>query len=234
MPHTITMDSRALFRLIAFSDSAFPIGGFSFSCGLETAAFEGLVYDEKTLEAYVQTMTRVAATSDGVAALVALRALARGDWAELLEADRAVWISKTGHEAQRMTHRIGRKLLDLMQVVLPCEQVERWAELVKRNESPCTMPISQAVLFSAAGLGPEALFSSIQYGMANMILQAALRTIRISHLEAQRILYGLSTVVEERYGELCDYGLDQMAFFAPEAEILASLHEQGRQRLFMN
>ena len=185
--------SETLFRLIAFSDSAFPIGGFSFSCGLETAAFEGLVYDEASLEAYVRTMTRMAATSDGVAALVAHRAVEQEAWSQVLEADQAVWISKTGEEAQRMTRRVGRKLLDLMRVILPSPTIEQWEELVSQEQTPCTMPISQAVLFAAAGIDREALFSSLQYGMANMILQAALRTIRISHLEAQQILYRLST-----------------------------------------
>ena len=33
-----------LMRLLEFSDSAFPVGTFSFSNGLETAAFEGIVY----------------------------------------------------------------------------------------------------------------------------------------------------------------------------------------------
>ena len=39
-----------LMRLLEFSDSAFPVGTFSFSNGLETAAFEGIVYDAQTLE----------------------------------------------------------------------------------------------------------------------------------------------------------------------------------------
>lgn len=38
-----------LMRLLEFSDSAFPVGTFSFSNGLETAAFEGIVYDVKTV-----------------------------------------------------------------------------------------------------------------------------------------------------------------------------------------
>ena len=38
-----------LMRLLEFSDSAFPVGTFSFSNGLETAAFEGIVYDAQTL-----------------------------------------------------------------------------------------------------------------------------------------------------------------------------------------
>ena len=39
-----------IMRLLEFSDSAFPVGAFSFSNGLETATFEKYVYDKNTLE----------------------------------------------------------------------------------------------------------------------------------------------------------------------------------------
>ena len=41
-----------MMRFLEFSDSAFPVGTFSFSNGLESAAFEGIVYDATTLEQY--------------------------------------------------------------------------------------------------------------------------------------------------------------------------------------
>ena len=45
-----------LLRLAEFSDSAFPVGAFSFSNGLETAVAEGLVHDAVTLEAFTEEL----------------------------------------------------------------------------------------------------------------------------------------------------------------------------------
>lgn len=45
----MTDEITRLMRLVEFSDSAFPVGTFSFSNGLESAAFEGLVHDAATL-----------------------------------------------------------------------------------------------------------------------------------------------------------------------------------------
>ena len=59
-----------LMRLLEFSDSAFPVGTFSFSNGLETAAFEGIVYDAQTLEQYTRTALRQTIYSDAIAALI--------------------------------------------------------------------------------------------------------------------------------------------------------------------
>ena len=68
-----------LMRLLEFSDSAFPVGTFSFSNGLETAAFEGIVYDAQTLEQYTRTALRQTIYSDAIAALIAFRAAAGGN-----------------------------------------------------------------------------------------------------------------------------------------------------------
>ena len=42
-------NATTVMRLLEFTDSAFPVGTFSFSNGLETAAEEGLVPDAATL-----------------------------------------------------------------------------------------------------------------------------------------------------------------------------------------
>ena len=69
----MTDDATTVMRLLEFTDSAFPVGTFSFSNGLETAAEEGLVHDAATLEQYTQDIVRQAAFTDGVAALHAFR-----------------------------------------------------------------------------------------------------------------------------------------------------------------
>lgn len=85
----MTDNATTVMRLLEFTDSAFPVGTFSFSNGLETAAEEGLVYDAATLEQYAQDIVRQAAFTDGVAALHAFRGAA-DDPAYGQEAGRAV------------------------------------------------------------------------------------------------------------------------------------------------
>ena len=67
-PHNI--DSLA--RLLQFGDSMFPIGGFSFSCGLESAVQTGVVSDRATLHAFARTALEQAARGDGIALVAAI------------------------------------------------------------------------------------------------------------------------------------------------------------------
>ena len=216
-----------LLRLAEFSDSAFPVGAFSFSNGLETAADRGLVRDAASLEEYVRTMTVQAA-------LCARRAAAACDLEGVLTADARVWASKPGDENRRMTQRMGRKLTELSERLLADPFAATWAAAVRGERTPDCYPVAQAVLFAAAELDEESLFASHQYGVANLILSAALRCVRVSHYDTQAILYRLGDLCDELYREARDLTLDDMNLFTPEADVLAAWHEKGNMRMFMN
>ena len=74
------MDMTALMHVLQFTDSTFPVGTFSFSNGLETAAYEKMVHDAPTLEAFARAASEQAAYTDGVAALYTLKAAKMADY----------------------------------------------------------------------------------------------------------------------------------------------------------
>ena len=67
-----------------------------------------------------------------------------------------------------------------------------------------------------------------------MVLSAALRCVRVSHYDTQRILFELSNGIDGLYETIKGLDLEDMYTFVPELDILASLHEKGTQRMFMN
>ncbi len=69
------MNDLALLRLLQVCDSAFPVGGFAYSHGLEWSAHEGIVRDESTLRAFLETYVEQCAGRHWLpAALAAYRA----------------------------------------------------------------------------------------------------------------------------------------------------------------
>ena len=53
----------ALYRLLAWLSPAYPIGGFSYSHGIETAVEEGLVINRVSLVAWLQTVLQAGTAS---------------------------------------------------------------------------------------------------------------------------------------------------------------------------
>ncbi len=221
-------------RLLQFTDSAFPVGTFSFSNGLETASFENIVKDADSLEAFARSQAHQAAYSDGVAALHAHRAYLKNDYDAIAELDRYLIRFKMNAEARMMSKRMGKKLAELGVRLFDAPMIKVWLEAIKNDEVPGTYPIAQGMIFAEAGIDEEGLFCSHQYGVVNMVLSAALRCVKVSHYDTQRILEKLSEEVPVMYEKAAALEPDDMNAFYPELDILASLHEKGNMRMFMN
>ncbi len=67
-----------------------------------------------------------------------------------------------------------------------------------------------------------------------MILSAALRLLKVGHVDTQRMLYRLNADVAPAYETAASASLSDMAGFAPLTEILAAVHVKAHVRLFMN
>lgn len=233
-PIDSTSNFAAISRLLQFTDSTFPVGTFSFSNGLETAGFENMVRDAETLKEFVWSQSLQAAYSDGVAAIHAHRAFLAGDYDRIAEADRMLMLFKMNDEARLMLKRMGKKFAELAKKLFDNPLIDRWLEEIKADKTPGSFPIAQGIAYAAAGVSEADLFVAHQYGVVNMVLSAALRCVKVSHYDTQKILFDLSDRVEGLYKEASRMELKDMNAFFPELDILASLHEKGAMRMFMN
>lgn len=228
------MKITEIMRLLQFTDSTFPVGTFSFSNGLETAGFEHIVHDKATLEAFARSQALQAAFTDGIAALAAYRGFKACDYDAIAQADSTLILCKMNDEARQMLRRMGKKLAELSIHLFKDDIAARWLAEINDGKTPGTYPVAQGIVFAAAGVEEKDLFCSHQYGIVNMVLAAALRCVRVSHYDTQEILYAMSSEVEKLYEEVRQLEIGEMHAFFPELDILASLHEKGTMRMFMN
>jgi urease accessory protein len=221
-------------RILQFGDSMVPVGAFSFSNALEAAVQSGLVDDLATLRQFVKTATEEAATGDGVAVLAAFRAALQDDLAGVIAADLAVLHRKVNEEMRTMTVRMGRKLAELTLHVVEAARVRGWLAHVKRGETPGTYPIGQALVFADLGLAEADAFAVHQYGIATMMLSAALRLLKLHYLDTQAVLFEVNAAAEGLYERVRSATLEDMSAFAPVTDVLAAVHVKSAVRLFMN
>lgn len=219
-------------HLMQLCDSALPVGGFAFSCGLESAAGQGVVSDVHSLEEFTKATVRQTLLTDGVAALHAFRNSHTME--ELRRADRELYHRKSSCEWRTMSCRMGRKITELGAKILPCPELEEWNITISEGHTAGCYAVAQGLLFSLCGASEEELFAAVGYGTASMLMGAALRLIRISHHSTQQILFSLAPYIEELYGEAARLELHQMYGFVPMIDLFTSLHERGSARMFMS
>lgn len=227
----LSEESRLL-SLIQFCDSALPVGGFSFSQTIESAATCGVVHDAESLCEYAKAIVRQSLNTDFVAAKHVLHNFSLS---EAWLADGELTACKVAEEQRRISCRMGRSLAELSKVLMPeDETLRRWVELIQRGEVAGNYAISQALLFGANGLNERELFVAQYYGALSIALNAALRCTRLSHLSTQKILHSLKASATELYHSVAKLTLQEMHSFAPQIDILSSVHQKGASRMFMN
>lgn len=226
--------SSPLARALQFGDSVFPVGGFAFSAGLESAVQKRVVTDAETLHAYARTAVEQAATGDGVGLVWAHRAAMDGDLDEVVRIDERVYARKLSAETRTMTVRMGKKFAEMGAAVIGLPLLATWREKIDAGATPGCYPVALAVNFAAQGLTARDAFVVHQYGVASMILSAALRLMKIGHVDTQRILYRLDAGADAAYEQAAATRLADMAGFAPLTEVLAAVHVKAHVRLFMN
>lgn len=254
------MDALDLARMLQFGDSMLPTGAFAFSSGLEAAAQKKVVHDAETLRQFAETALEQAASGDAVGVAWAVRAarLARGgENSEALDllrmVDNALFVRKLPEESRSMFTRTGKKLAEMGAAVTAAPLATRWLELIHADSVPGTYPVTLAVLFAAMreGSAPavptepapavppddplvqEALTVHL-YGVVMGILNAALRLMRLTHIEAQSVLYGLTARFDELAGRAATTPLECMSNYAPMTDILGAAHARAHVRLFMS
>jgi urease accessory protein len=229
--------SGALIRALQFGDSVFPVGGFSFSNGLESAIAERVVCDPESLREWVRSGTRLASAGDAIALLHAHRATLRADEASQAgaqEADRAVLLRKLNEETRTMTVRMGRKLAEAADRIAPGPATAWWLKAVTAGRTPGTYPAGLGVLFAQLRLPERDAFAVHQYGVAAMMMSASVRLMSLHYLDAQAILFAVNAEADADYERVSARSLADMSGFAPQADVLASIHVRAHVRMFMN
>ncbi|MER7892618.1 urease accessory UreF family protein [Micromonospora sp. NPDC094482] len=224
----------ATLRILQFGDLTFPVGAFAFSGGLEMAVQTGVVRNAAELAEFVQTVTHLAATGDGVALLQGHRGALAGDLDLVRRADEAVHLRKLPEEARTMSLRMGRKLAEAAAQIVGDTVLDKRFRDAEADGVPVTYPVAVGALFASLGLSEQDAFAVHQYGVAATVLSAALRLMRVDHLETQAILYQVNATAAEEYQAVAGARLDDMAAFAPVMDVLAAAHVDAHIRMFMN
>lgn len=221
-------------HLMQFADSALPVGGFSFSCTLESAVESGIVHDQHSLQEYITVATEQAATSDCVVALETYRASLRFEQERIIYIDNEAFRRKISAEQRTMCQRMGRKLCELSADVIDDERPKVLLRAIRSASAQGMLPSVQGVVAAAVGADERELYAMSQYGLVAMMAGAALRCMRITHRQTQQILYAVGDRIDELYAQSRTMSIEQTYTFSPQMDLMAALHEKAQKRLFMN
>jgi urease accessory protein len=229
MADTALSDS-ALLQLMQLASPALPVGGFSYSEGLETAVDAGLVHDELRAGDWLLDQLHLGLERADLPVLSA----ALGAW-QAHEPGRVVqcneWICLTRESAEQrlQTQQMGRSLAEWLKNRGGAD--DRVAQLAALRPAP-TWPIAFALAAALAGAPRREALLAFGFGWAENMVQAAMRCVPLGQSAAQRILARLIAALPEAVERAAARPEEGWQAHTPGLAILSSRHETQYSRLF--
>jgi urease accessory protein len=226
----IMTTDAALYRLMTWLSPAYPVGGFSYSHGLEYAVEAGQVRTADDLGAWIATvLERGAGPVDAALFAAAWRAADAGDDAtldDLIELGMA-WrgTAETALEsAAQGAAFVAITTATWPDAVLGC--------VAGRHDGRLPFAVAVAVAAAAQGIALEpALMAYLQAFAANLV-SAGVRLVPLGQTDGQRVIARLEPVVLCAARTAIKADLDELGTAAPLLDWCSMKHETQYTRLF--
>ncbi|MEW9834732.1 urease accessory protein UreF [Mesorhizobium sp. ZMM04-4] len=209
-------------RLMAFLSPAFPVGGFSYSHGLERAAHDGRLPDAEALREWLSDLIAFGSGwNDAVLFAEAHRRARDGDLHELAQLAEALAGSAERHRESM--------LQGAAFVAAACA----WPHAVlDRLPADCPYCVAAGAILGAHGVALEAALGAWLQAFSMNLIQAAIRLGVTGQQGAMAVVAALEPVTLDAARRANGSTLDDLGSASLLSEIAAMKHETQSSRLF--
>jgi urease accessory protein len=232
---TTTITDAALLRLVWLASPALPVGGFSYSEGLEAAVEAGLVRDEQSAGDWLVDQLHLGLARSDLAVVAAVAA--DPGRAEALDA----WVRRTREtselrlQAEQMGRSMGEweKSLDagVPSATRPTTEPPV-GRVAAGTPASATYPVAFALAAVKSGASPRHIALAFAFGWAENMTQSAIKSVPLGQGSGQRMLARLAADIPAVVDAACALPDDARQAFTPMLAILSAQHETQYSRLF--
>ncbi|WP_430699046.1 urease accessory protein UreF [Mesorhizobium dulcispinae] len=220
---TMTEPGIALLRLMAWLSPSFPVGGFSYSHGLERAVQDGLIADRQDLADWLETLVEMGSGWNDAVLFAESWRRARdgGDLSEVAELAEALAGARERHMETMLQGAAFLKAASAW----PCPALERLP-------ADCPYCVAVGAIAGSHGIGlAEALSAFMQAFFSNLV-QAAIRLGVVGQVDATALLAGFESLALATAARAANSSLDDLGGASFISDIVAMKHETQYSRLF--
>jgi urease accessory protein len=227
------LPAPSLLQLMWLASPALPIGGFSYSEGIEAGVDSACIATFREANDWlVDQLHLTLARADLAVVAKAIAAWRRDDLDRIDELNNWVLQTRETSELRLQTEQMGRSMLDWLR-----KQPSFHGNFhVDKNEhdflkSP-TYPLVFALAASSTQASVRDCLMSFAFGWAENMTQAAVRAVPLGQTDGQRILANLAEHIPAAVDAAMRLQDSERQAFSPMLAILSSQHETQYSRLF--
>lgn len=223
-------DPLKLNRLLQLCSANLPVGGFSFSQGLEYAVEKDWINNAQTAESWIELNLSVAIAQTDLAIINRLyAALIENDHQAFKHWNEYILASRESFELHMADVAMGKALVRLLKLLDNLELGESSALLEIKE-------LSFVSVFAIAAFGFELDLISAQSGYCWTYIDnqvaAATKLVPLGQTQAQNLLFGLSEKVDTVVSKANQVSDDEIGASLPHLAMASAWHENQYTRLF--
>ena len=223
--------ATTLLRLMWLASPALPVGGFSYSEGLESAVESGRVTGEAEAGRWLLDQLALGlARADLPVAGQAVAAWRRNDTARIAELNAWVQHSRESAELRQQALQMGRSFTEWLRNSDHAADA-RIGVLAELPGAP-TWPVAFALGAVLSGATARQALLAFAFGWAENMVQAAMKAVPLGQAAAQRMLALLVREIPASVDHALGLQDEERQAYTPMLAILSAQHETQYSRLF--
>ena len=228
----LLLHDESLMQLMWLASPALPIGGFSYSEGLEAAVDAQYAASEADARAWLLDQLHITlARSDLSVVALALQAWGCGDHTEIARLNAWVLQTRESAELRAQTEQMGRSLLEWLRNH-QMDGGDLQADVATLAAMDPSYPLAFALAAHHSQAPARAALLAFAFGWAENMVQAAIKSVPLGQSAGQRILAALAADIPQAVDRALATPFDALQAFSPMLAILSARHEVQYSRLF--
>jgi urease accessory protein len=222
--------TASLVGLLQLASPALPIGGYSYSQGLEWMVETQAVHDAASAQAWIGQLLDVVMAQGEAPVVVRLCTLAHeGEWDAFAHWHAWVRASRETAELLAETRQMGGALAKL---IVDLDLADSAARDAMSRSDPITLPGAFALAARALALEPrDAAIAYLWSWLENQVL-AAIKLVPLGQVAGQKMLLALGGRIAGVVADAAAMDDDDVTSFGPGLALASARHETQYTRLF--
>ena len=228
----LALGAQSFLQLMWLASPALPIGGFSYSEGLEAAINAALVTTETEASNWlVQQLHLTQSRGDMAVIAQAAPAWRKNDLPRIAALNQWIRTTRETSELRLQTEQMGRSLTEWLKNRYAGEPAHQ-THIQWLAQQDASYPVAFSFAAHCTGAAARDALLAYAFGWAENMVQSAIKAMPLGQSAGQRILARLTTEIPRAVEHALALPDNARQAFSPMLAILSAQHEHQYSRLF--
>lgn len=224
-----------LLNILQVCDSAFPIGSFNHSYGMETYLRENVICDAHTFNRWLTMFfENQYLYNEGLAIKLVYEILEKDEINKVWDIDQLLTVQNVAMESREGAKLVAYRKLDVVLELFEVDLLKEYKERIEENINYGNPAVVFAILMYYLNVKRDVAIVAYGYSVASTLVQSAVRAIPLGQKDGQRVLQDSLSTLESIREEIEKLSIEDLGYNIPGFEISQMNHEILTFRLFMS